>query len=216
MRDSFLLLLLPFLFAPALMAGDIRLEQTRVQLGRFPANCPPAASLILVNDGTETLEGIRLRTSCGCLAAVADANSVAAGERLAIRLSVAPEKLFGPFSHGVFVEVGSRFLRATVSGEAIPLFQVRPGNAANLGEIPCNSPFQTEFRLYATEDVSLGNLSAVSLDVDIHRLSSTVFHIILRGKTPVTPGHFRFTVSWPISSPPGWNPLELVVFGNAR
>ena len=192
-----------------------RLEPSRVSLGRFPANRPPSAELVLVNDGDALLEGVRVRTGCGCLSAVPEGNAVQPGGQLRIRLSVAAEKVAGPFSHGVFVEAGEILLRASVTGEAVPLFDVRPQDAINLGDIACGSPFQAEFLLNAAEAASLGRISASPLEAEVIELSPASFRIVLRGSVPARPGRFRLSASVPVVSPEGWKPIELAVFGNA-
>ena len=194
---------------------DARLEPPRVSLGRFPANRPPSAEIVLVNGGDAPLEGVRVRTGCGCISALPDGDAVPPGRRLRIRLSVAPEKVAGAFSHGVFVEAGDSFLRASVTGEAMPLFTVRPQEAINLGDVVCGSPFQAEFLLNAAETASLGKISAAPLEAEIVKLSATSFRVILHGHVPARPGRFRLSASVPVVSPVGWKPVELAVFGNA-
>ena len=194
---------------------DVRLEPPRVPLGRFPASRPPSAEIFLVNGGDAPLEGVRVRTGCGCLSAVPDGDSVQPGGRLRIRLSVAAEKVAGPFSHGVFVEAGDNLLRASVTGEAVPLFTVRPQDAINLGDVVCGSPFQAGFLLNATEAASLGRISAAALEAEIVKLSPASFRVVLRGCVPARPGRFRISAPIPIVSPEGWKPIELTVFGNA-
>ncbi len=193
----------------------VRLEPPRVLLGRFPANRPPSAEIFLVNGGDAPLEGVRVRTGCGCLSALPDGDSVQPGGRLRIRLSVAAEKVTGPFSHGVFVEARDNLLRASVTGEAVPLFTVRPQDAINLGDVICGSPFQAEFLLNATEAASLGRISAAALEAEIVKLSPISFRVVLRGTAPEEPGRFRISASVPIVSPEGWKPVELAVFGKA-
>ena len=193
----------------------VRLEVSRISLGRFPANRPPEADLVLVNGGGTPLEGIRVRTGCGCLSAVPDGDCVPPGGSMRIRLVFAPEKAPGPFSHSVFVEAGDGVLRASVTGEAVPLFTVRPQDAINLGDVICGSPFQAEFLLNATEAASLGRISAAPIEAEIVKLSPTAFRIVLRGRVPARPGRFRLSASVPVVSPEGWKPIELTVFGNA-
>ena len=194
----------------------VRLEPPRVSLGRFPANRPPSAEIFLVNGGDAPLEGVRVRTGCGCLSAVPDGDAVQSGGRLRIRLSVAAEKVAGPFSHGVFVEAGDNLLRASVTGEAVPLFSVRPQDAINLGDVVCGSTFQAVFLLNAAEFASLGRISAASLDAEVIELSPASFRVVLRGRVPARSGRFRISASVPIVSPEGWKPVELAVFGNAE
>ena len=193
----------------------VRLEPSRVSLGRFLANRPPSAELVLVNEGDAPLDGVRVRTGCGCLSAVPDGDAIQPGGQLCIRLSIAVEKIAGPFSHGVFVEAGENLLRASVTGEAVPLFTVRPQDTINLGDVACGSPFQAEFLLNAAEAASLGRVTVASLEADIVKLSPASFRIVLRGTVPARPGRFRFSASVPVVSPEGWKPVELVVFGNA-
>ena len=193
----------------------VRLEPSRISLGRFPANCPPSAEFILVNEGDAPLEGIRIRTGCGCLSALPDGEVVQPGGQLHIRLSIAQEKLAGPFSHGVFVEAGENLLRASVTGEAVPLFAVRPQHAIHLGDVVCGAPLHAEFLLTAEEAVTLGRISAIPLEAEVIKLSSASFRIVLRVRVPAGPGHFRLSASVPVVSPVGWNPVELTVFGHA-
>ena len=188
----------------------------RISLGRFPANRPPAAELVLVNGGNAQLTGVRVRTGCGCLSAMPEGDAVQPGGQLRIRLSVAPEKVAGPFSHGVFVEAGESLLRASVTGEAIPLLTVRPQDAANLGDVACGSPFRAEFLLNAAEPASLGRISASPLEAEVLGLSPASFRVVLRGSVPAEPGRFRLSASVPVVSPPGWRPMVLTVFGNAK
>lgn len=203
--------------AALLLAGEtnVRLEPPRVSLGRFPANRPPSAELVLMNSGDAPLEGVRVRTGCGCISALPDGDAVQPGKRLRIRLSIAAEKIAGPFSHGVFVEAGDNLLRASVTGEAVPLFAVRPQDAINLGDVVCGSPLQAEFLLNATEAASLGRISASPLEAEVIELSPASFRIVLRGRVPARPGRFRISVSVPVVSPAGWKSFELAVFGNA-
>ena len=206
------------LHCAALLLADgtgVRLVPPRVSLGRFPANRPPSAELVLVNDGDAPLEGIRIRTGCGCLSAVPEGDAVQPGEQLRIRLSVAAEKIAGPFSHGVFVEAGENLLRASVTGEAVPLFAVRPQDAINLGDVVCGSPLQAEFLLNAAEAASLGTISVSPLEAEVIELSPASFRIVLRGCVPARPGRFRLSAPVPVVSPEGWKPIELTVFGNA-
>ena len=206
------------LHCAALLLADgtgVRLVPPRVSLGRFPANRPPSAELVLVNDGDAPLEGIRIRTGCGCLSAVPEGDAVQPGEQLRIRLSVAAEKIAGPFSHGVFVEAGENLLRASVTGEAVPLFAVRPQDAINLGDVVCGSPLQAEFLLNAAEAASLGTISVSPLEAEVIELSPASFRIVLRGSVPARPGRFRLSAPVPVVSPEGWKPIELTVFGNA-
>ncbi len=193
----------------------VRLEPAHVSLGRFPANRPPFAELVLMNGGDIPLEGVRVRTGCGCITAIAAGDSVPPGGRLSIRLSVSAEKIAGPFSHSVFVEAGSSLLRASVSGESVPLFSVRPQNAVNLGDVICGSPLQAVFRLNAAQAASLGRISTASLAVEVVESPPSSFRVTLRGTAPTNPGRFRLSVFIPVASPAGWNPVELAVFGNS-
>lgn len=217
-RSAVKIALLTLHCTAALFAGGdaVHLETSRISLGRFPANRPPSADLVLVNGGAAPLEDIRVRTGCGCLSAVPDGDGVPSGGRMRIRLVLAPEKTSGPFLHSVFIEAGDGVLRASVTGEAVPLFTVRPRKSANLGNVSCGAAFREEFLLDAAEDVSLGSVSeADAPGTEIVRLSPSSFRVILRGTVPEKTGRFRISVSIPVASPAGWKPVELVVFGNA-
>lgn len=210
-------LFLTMCFALTLFADEatLQLEPSRISLGQFPANHALSTELVLTNVSDTQIEGISVRTGCGCLTAIPDADSIPPGGKARIHLSLIPEKTSGPFSHSVFIEAGDCMLRASVTGEAVPLLTVHPQNTANLGTVVCGSPFQTSFLLDAAEPVSFGSFSPTSPETEVAQLSSTSFQVVLRGRIPEEAGRFRFSISIPIASPAGWNPVEFVVFGNA-
>ena len=191
-----------------------RLEPARLELGSFPANRPPSSELVLVNGGDAPLEGVRVRTGCGCLSAAAEAASVPPGGQIAIRLSVAPEAVSGKFSHSVFVEAGGEFRRVSVTGEAVPLLRVRPASVFNAGEVVCGETLKAEFRLEGQSDFSPGDMSG-DLRGEAFRIAPGSYRVIVQGMAPSVPGPFRLKASVEVSSPSGWRPIELVVFGTA-
>lgn len=156
-----LLLTIPFaVFALRLASAQpLSVSPASFDLGRFPAWKSQTQTFAVRNTGEATVHLLRVRSSCGCLAADFRPCALEAGEETAVTVAIAASSVSDDFSRAVFLETdspGQEFLRLAVSGTAIPAVEVRPRSEFYLGRLQPAEERVCVFRLTpASPEMSL-------------------------------------------------------------
>ena len=137
-------------------------------LGRFPAWKAQAQTFTIRNIGESTVNLLRVRSSCSCLAADFQPCALEAGQETSLTVTIPANSVSGDFSKAVFLETDApreEFLKLTVSGTAIPAVEVRPKREVYLGCLEAGKERVCVFRLTPTNfEMKLRLLSADAPD----------------------------------------------------
>ena len=137
-------------------------------LGRFPAWKAQAQTFTIRNIGESTVNLLRVRSSCSCLAADFQPCALEAGQETSLTVTIPANSVSGDFSKAVFLETDApreEFLKLTVSGTAVPAVEVRPKSEVYLGRLQPDEERVCIFRLTpASPEMSLRLLPADAPD----------------------------------------------------
>jgi len=204
--------------------GKIELVGTdSIDLGRFSASEQQAANFKVRNAGTGMLKILNVRKTCGCASASSDKSELKTGETAQIETIILPHAISGPFSKNVFVESNdpdNRFLRLTVSGNAIPLVEITPSGDVYAGRIPTNKPWSQTFNLIKTDSaIRLGAITTNgNYPMEAHMEStdggaSNHYRVDITLLPTAESGDFRGTVGIPVLIPSNQPPIIISVSG---
>ena len=149
-------------------AQPLSVSPASFDLGRFPAWKAQTKTFTIRNTGESTVNLLRVRSSCSCLAADFQPFTLEAGQETAVAATIAANSVSGDFSKAVFLETDApeqEFLKLTVSGTAIPAVEVRPRSEVYLGRLEAGKERVCVFRLApASPEMSLRLLPADAPD----------------------------------------------------
>lgn len=131
-------------------AQPLSVSPVSADLGRFPAWKSQTQTFAVRNTGESTVHLLRVRSSCGCLAADFQPCTLEAGQKTAVTVTIPANSVSGEFSKTVFLETdapGQEFLKLTVSGTAVPAVEVQPKREVYLGRLEAGKPHSFMFRL---------------------------------------------------------------------
>ena len=134
----------------AIFAQPLSVSPASFNLGRFPAWKSQAQTFTIRNAGESTVNLLRVRSSCSCLAADFQPCALEAGQETALTVTIPANSVSGDFSKAVFLETdapGQEFLRLTVSGTAVPAVEVQPKREVYLGRLEAGEERVCVFRL---------------------------------------------------------------------
>lgn len=204
--------------------GRIELvDMDSIDLGKFPASEQQSARFQVRNAGAGMLKILNVRKTCGCASASSDKSELEPGESARIETTILPHAISGPFSKNVFVEStdpGNRFLRLTVSGNAIPLVEVTPSAEVYAGRIPTNKPWRQTFNLAKTNPaIRLGAITASGnfpLEASMETtdgVSSNHYRVDVALLPAAESGDFKGTIVIPVLFPSNQPPIAITVSG---
>ena len=149
-------------------AQPLSVSPASFDLGRFPAWKAQTKTFTIRNTGESTVNLLRVRSSCSCLAADFRPCALEAGQETSLTVTIPARSVSGDFSKAVFLETdapGQEFLRLVVSGTAIPAVEVRPKSEVYLGRLQPDEERTCVFRLVpASPEMKLRLLSADAPD----------------------------------------------------
>jgi len=194
-----------------------------IDLGKFSASEQQAARFQVRNAGTGALKILNVRKTCGCASASSDKPELKPGEVARIETIILPHAISGPFSKNVFVENSdpdNRFLRLTVSGNAIPLVEITPSGDVYAGRIPTNKPWSQTFNLTKTDPaIKLGSITTNgNYPMEAHMEStdggaSNHYRVDVTLLPTAESGDFKGTVGMPVLFPSNQPPISITVSG---
>ncbi|MBQ4481420.1 MAG: DUF1573 domain-containing protein [Victivallales bacterium] len=143
----------------AIFAKGLSVSPVSFDLGRFPAWKTQAQTFTVGNTGESTVNLLRVRSSCSCLAADFRPCALEAGQETSLTVTIPANSVSGDFSEAVFLETdapGQEFLKLTVSGTAIPAVEVQPKREVYLGRLEAGKERVCVFHLIpASPEMSL-------------------------------------------------------------
>ena len=131
-------------------AQPLSVSPVSFDLGRFPAWKSQTQTFTARNTGESTVNLLRVRSSCSCLAADFQPCTLEAGQETALTVTIPANSVSGDFSKTVFLETdvpGQEFLKLTVSGTAVPAVEVQPKREVYLGRLEAGKERVCVFRL---------------------------------------------------------------------
>ena len=134
----------------AVSAQPLSVSPAFFDLGCFPAWKAQTQTFTIRNTGESTVNLLRMRSSCSCLAADFQPCTLEAGQETALTVTIPANSVSGDFSKTVFLETdvpGQEFLKLTVSGTAVPAVEVQPKREVYLGRLEAGKERVCVFRL---------------------------------------------------------------------
>jgi len=193
-----------------------------VDFGKYHAREKKVAAYQIRNTGSGKLEILNVRKTCGCASATCDKKVLQTNETANVEVVILPNSIFGLYSKNTFVEStdpNNRFLRLTVTGNAIPLLDVKPALELNAGRIKTNAAWSQSFALKTTEPgVILGDLKTDSnykVDAKLENTGKEEGCFTLNMTLLPSPdsGDFKCVMSIPVISPTNHPPINVAVMG---
>lgn len=194
-----------------------------VDFGSYAASEKKTASYTIRNSGRDTLKILDIKKTCGCSIASCDRMELNPGERARVEVTIMPHSIAGPYSKNTFVEssdVSNRFLSLTVTGNAIPLVEVKPTDYVYAGRIPTNAPWTQSFEINGTSPgLVLGEPrteSSYQILTSLRQAGSNAnSSYSLNVSLPQSPtsGDFKCSIVIPVLSPTNEPPLKVGIIG---
>ena len=144
--------------ATAVRAGTaqaVTVGPTTVDFGRYKAAERKVATYRIRNAGQGILRIVRIRKGCGCATAESNRDVIRHGEEAEIKVVILANSIVGQYSKNTYVETSdpnNRYVRLVVSGNAVPLVQVKPEARVSAGRIPESQQWTQVFQLVPTEE----------------------------------------------------------------
>jgi len=195
-----------------------------VDFGKYKAMERKVARHRIRNEGQGVLRIVKVRKGCGCATAESSRSELKPGEETEIKVVILANSISGRYSKNTYVETsdpGNRYIRLVVSGDAVPLVEVKPKPRVNIGRIAEGKKWTQAFELIPTEEgVRLGAPkveSACPVQATTAPLRGNTGGISLRLSVETGNGGdaIRCRVSVPVASHPGHPPVKLEVTGKA-
>ena len=191
-----------------------------VDLGRYPAHEARAARFTLRNDGQADLKILKMRSGCSCTETAVDRLALAPGETATVTLTLRARSLRGAYTKYAYVETtdrANRILRLGVSGEAVPLVEVRPSLHVYGGRLTGKTDWSRKF-LLSGDGIVLGEPHVESS----HGAQATLapagsngvqrlYNLAVTLPATTTTGPFSCTVSLPLIEPSGHPPVRVTL-----
>lgn len=208
-----------FAGSPALLVDG----SDKADFGRYPAREAKEFVFRFSNKGEKVVNLIGVRTTCGCAFNELGAKKLEPGESSFVKTVVAANGIFGPYSKNVYVETddpAQKFLSFGIAGDAVPIATLKPQDKLSAGRIPAGAPWTQEFLVEASEDgVELGDAQTggtIAAELSVKRTGKRTHSLLLTLKPEAgASGDFACKVSIPVKEPQGWQPLQIIVSGQA-
>ena len=194
-----------------------------IDMGRFSASEQQSVRFQVRNTGTGMLKILNVRKTCGCASASSDKSELKPGETARIETIILPHAISGPFSKNVFVENSdpdNRFLRLTVSGNAIPLVEITPSGEVYVGRIPTNKTWSQTFNLTKSNPAirlgaitTSGNYPMEASIKSTDGAASNHYRVDVTLLPTAESGDFKGSVGIPVLFPSNQPPIAITVSG---
>lgn len=148
-RSFFLLFVMLVLAAPAWAAPKLVVEQPEFNFGEvFQGESVPHA-FVFTNRGDQPLVITKVRSSCGCTAALASSRELAPGESGEIQANFDSARFRGPISKTIYLytnDASRPVMQLFLKGTVKEMVKVTP-KQLNLGTVSLETPAVQEFTL---------------------------------------------------------------------
>ena len=193
--------------------------KSSIDFGKYPAKDVKTTTFTLKNSGGEVLKILNIRKNCSCAEVTVSTKTIESQKAASVKVSVSGDSLDGAYDKKIFIESNDpdqRFTSLTVSGTAIPIFEVSPKREMSVGRLAIGERWQQLFQLKPTqpgaklgEPVLESNYPlTVSLSSD-DKLTSLSVEI-----TPKTSkGLLKGSIKIPVLQPKGWKPIVIKLSG---
>lgn len=206
-------------FASAENPPKAEADADKADFGRYPSNESKTALFKIFNKGGAELKILKISKTCGCSEVSAGSASIVPGGETSVRIRVLPESISGNYAKNVFIETndpGQRLLQLQVRGEAVPLFEIKPQAAIDLGRI---SPGEHKIQTFLIQPVhgsidldepkSEGNCK---VEAKLQKLPGGAWKL----EVAVIPeaefnGGISARIAIPLKSPLGWKVPEILL-----
>ncbi len=193
-----------------------------VDFGKYHSREKKIAVFLIKNSGEGKLSILNIRKTCGCASASCDKKALEPNETAHVEVVILPNSIFGLYSKNIFIEnndPNNRFLSVTVTGNSVPLLEVKPSAELNAGRIKTNASWSQSFSLTGTEPgIVLGAPKTESnykveakLDKDVHDEARHTLNISLQPSSES--GDFKCAISIPVISPANQPPVKIAITG---
>ena len=217
------LILLACLIGAVCLGGDAaRLEVEGVyDLGVFPANTAQTVEFTVSNTLARDVIFGKIRTSCSCAETSISSATLKPGETGTINVSLKANSLSGEFTQVFFVETdvpGQRFLRLSVTGNAVPLVQVAPEPMLHISDLKVGTRRDFVFRLTPTGEKPKLTLPDTKHSDAVAELKETEvgyeLHVSLKPSVTANPYIREFRVK--VAEPDDWADIVITISGKAE
>ena len=195
----------------------------KADFGKYPANERKTADFKVENKGSGALKITGIQKTCGCAEAVSDITEIPPGGKARISAVMLEESISGPYSKNIYVLTDDKLnsmLCLTLSGNAIPLFEIKPQNAVYAGRIMPGATFKQSFSIEPVGGAfSLGKPKAecpgAKAACELSRTDRGAWNLTVSLTPEKASGDLVCKVSIPLEGIKGWKDPELSICGKA-
>lgn len=191
-----------------------------VDFGTFPANKKQSTTFIIKNTGDEALKIIQVRKTCGCSVTKLSRKVILPGQSATLITDIKKNSIAGTFSKSIYVESNAsnfRFLRLTLSGNAVPLLQVFPKEFLYLGTLTPGKSSSYSFKLKATQpDIKLKLMPVKAnfpIQASLKKLNTKEFSLTVTVAPKKLNHSLEAKIIVNINAPKDWAPIEIKLMG---
>ncbi len=198
-------------------------QPTAIDFGSYQANESKRAEFKILNAGASELRILRIGRTCGCAEVSIAAMAVPPGASVTAHVEMRPESISGPFAKNVFLETNDpacKLLQIQVSGNAVPLYEIKPKDSIDLGRLKDGEKRRLSFNIYPTggthielEDPKLESTHKSS--AKLAKAADSSWILDLEVEAEPAKGDIKLKAVLPIKSPQGWKSPEILVTGRA-
>lgn len=193
--------------------------KSSIDFGKYPAKDVKTTVFTLKNSGDEVLKILNVRKNCSCAEVTVSTKTIDPQKTASVKVSVSGDSLDGVYDKKIFIESNDpdqRFTSLTVSGTAIPIFEVLPKREVSVGRLAIGERWQQFFKLKPTQPgaklgkpvVECNYPLTASLDSDDKLASLRVKFTPKNSK-----GLLKGSIKIPVLQPKGWKPIVIKLSG---
>ena len=217
------MILIKGLAAPNASQGNIVLSvkgSNIKNVGVFKDSESPVAEYTVVNSGNTDLRIKEILKTCGCNYAKVDKKDLAPGEEAKVSVGIEPHTLDGPFSKLVYVVTepkSKKMVSLTVTGECVPLFNIRPAIQINAGKLKNGVSWKGSFDISTKSPVTFGETAITSncpASAELKQAGALAWELPVSLTTP-TNSKFKCKITLPVIKPENRPPLTFQISGRS-
>lgn len=189
-----------------------------VDFGTYPAKEGKSAVFVVANKGDSPLKILKVSKTCGCADAVIDKMEIPPGGSASAKVAILPDSIYGAYSKNVYFETDSpseRLLDARVSGNATPLYEIKPQAILNLGRLQPGESRVQSFRIDPVgEPFELGEPRidcAHAVKAVLSKIDGGAWSLQVEITPDLKRGDLNLKMTLPLKSPAGWKPPEMTM-----
>ena len=194
-------------------------------LGNFPANQTQTHTFKITNSGNQTMRLGKIRSSCTCDKNTISATELAPGAQATLNVELPANSLSGKFSKTIYVETNlakPRFLKFTLSGNAVDLLQIKSTSTIDLKTLPVNQEITLQYQIVATQtpvELQVENpnpeiIKSLKIIDDANNSAKKILIAVIN--STIERPDFTFDIPIKINSPANWPPYLLKIQGNFK